>query len=50
MSYRQFENLTIEGSAEPLLDSEVTKEMGQRRAFAIPKNNTDASRIDSLPA
>jgi Effector protein len=78
MIYRQFENLTIEGSADyekavcdlleklwgtwtgwavirgvvdtrkkvkivPLLDSEVPKESGQRRAFAMPKSNKDAS-------
>jgi hypothetical protein len=49
MSYRQFENLTIECSADALLDSEVAKEMGQRRAFDMP-NNPDASRIDSLRA
>jgi hypothetical protein len=49
MSYRQFETLTIEGSAESLLDSAVTKEMGQRRAFTMSKNNPAASRIDSLP-
>ena len=49
MSYRQFETLTIEGSAESLLDSAVTKEMGQRRAFTMSKNNPAARRIDSLP-
>ena len=49
MSYRQFETLTIEGSAESLLDSAMTKEMGQRRAFTMSKNNPAARRIDSLP-
>jgi hypothetical protein len=49
MSYRQFKNLTIEDSAGSLLDSEVTKEMGQRRAFTMSNNNPAASRIDSLP-
>jgi hypothetical protein len=78
MIYREFENLTIEGSADyqkavydlleklwgtwsgwaviravvdtrkkvkivPLLDSEVPREFGQRRAFAKPKNFRDAS-------